>query len=48
MTGKVKRLSFHGFAWRRYLFKACKPLRLREEVGEGHEEDQGQVGEKEN
>lgn len=32
----------------RHLFGPCKSLRLREEVGERHEEHQGQVGEKEN
>lgn len=47
MIGTAK-LSFHGFACHRYLFTAGKALRLCEEVGEGHEEDQGQVGEKEN
>lgn len=30
-----------------HLFGPCKSLRLCEEVGKGHEEDQGQVGEKE-
>lgn len=40
--------GFHGYASCRYLLRACKPLWLREEVGKGHEEDQGQVGEKEN
>lgn len=31
-----------------HLFGPCKPFRLCEEVGKGHEEDQGQIGEKEN
>lgn len=40
--------GFHGYAHHCYLLRARKPLWLCEEVGEGHEEDQGQVGEKEN
>lgn len=31
-----------------YLFGPCESLRLGEEVCKGHEEDQGQIGEKEN
>lgn len=30
-----------------HLLGSCKPLRLSEKVGKGHEEDQGHIGEEE-